>query len=142
MDIFPFQKPLVGQLESFSEGLVADPFFLSAKEKIDAFFADESSVAQYKSVEELGGRLHEKQHAGMTLSDEEVASFEKAREELLDNPLVIAFFQAQESLQKLQKSIQSFISLTIDLGRIPSSEEIEAASQKGGCCGGSCGCGS
>ncbi len=47
---------------------------------------------------------------------------------------------AQRILEGMQKEIGKYISLTIELGHVPSDEEIEAASGGGCCGGGGCGC--
>ena len=42
---------------------------------------------------------------------------------------------AQRTLEGIQKQIGSYVSMTLELGRVPTDEEIEE-SNSGGCCGG------
>ena len=50
------------------------------------------------------------------------------------------FLDAQDELESLQKTIGKFVNMTLELGRVPTEQDI-AESEKGGCCGGGgCGC--
>ena len=50
----------------------------------------------------------------------------------------VALIEAQQNLHEVQETVNQYISKTLELGRVPSDEEME------GCCGGggghSCGC--
>ena len=72
---------------------------------------------------------------GQRLGPEEVEQFERLREELLKNPLATGFLEAQEEMQKIQRSILDHVSQTFELGRVPKPEELS-----GGSCGSGCGC--
>jgi hypothetical protein len=59
---------------------------------------------------------------------------------LLRNPVARGFIDAQEELQQVQRSVHQYVSKTLELGRLPTEEELDG----GGCCGenhGGCGCG-
>ena len=71
----------------------------------------------------------------MELGEAEISAFEQAREELLQNTTVTDFMSAQKELQSIQKTIGQMVGLTLELGRVPTADDIEAASG-GGCCGG------
>jgi hypothetical protein len=85
-----------------------------------------------------GQALQQKQQMSLPLSGEEIADFEQHRDNLLKNPVAREFMDAQEELHSVQHSIQQFVSKTLELGRLPTEEDLN-----GGCCGGhsSCGCG-
>jgi len=70
----------------------------------------------------------------LPLSGEEIGEFEKQREAVLSNPVARGFLDAQEALHHLQEKVQSQITKTLELGRLPTSEDLE------GSCGHGCGC--
>ena len=109
----------------------------SIRERIDAFMGDEGTRTQYDSLVTKGQALQQKQQLSMELSGEEIADFEAHRDKVLNNPVARGFLDAQEELHQMQHSVQKYVNKTLELGRLPSDEEMEE-----GCGGhGSCGCG-
>jgi cell fate (sporulation/competence/biofilm development) regulator YlbF (YheA/YmcA/DUF963 family) len=107
---------------------------------VEKFLGDDVARTQYQSVHERGEALHQKQHAGIELSASEIREFEGARDALFDNEVAVGFMNAQRELEALQTQIGKLVSMTLELGRVPSDEEI-ADADGGGCCGGGgCGC--
>ena len=104
--------------------------------RIDAFLADATARGQYENLMNKGQALQEKQHSGAALEPAEISAFEKDRDALLKNPVASGFLDAQEEMHDLQHSVQKFVAKTIELGRIPSSEDLS----EGGSCGHGCGC--
>lgn len=124
--------------------IAGDPVFLQLQESVERFLNDDAARLQYQSVHERGEELHHKQHAGMELGAAEIREFEAAREALLENEVAREFLAAQQELERLQKQIRKYVGMTLELGRVPSAEEITEA-DGGGCCGGGgggggCGC--
>ena len=121
-----------------------DPDFLRLQGSVETFLGDDSARLQYQSVHERGEELHHKQRAGMQLGRVEISEFEAAREALMENPIARDFLAARHELEELQQEISRWIGMTIEMGRVPSPEEVESASSGGGCCGGGgsggCGC--
>jgi cell fate (sporulation/competence/biofilm development) regulator YlbF (YheA/YmcA/DUF963 family) len=115
--------------------IVSHPTFVRIQERMQAFFQDEKAVQKFREVNDRGEYLHHKQAQGESLGAEEVEEFEKLRQELLKNPLATGFLEAQEEMQKIQRSILDHVSQTFELGRVPKPEEIS-----GGSCGSGCGC--
>jgi cell fate (sporulation/competence/biofilm development) regulator YlbF (YheA/YmcA/DUF963 family) len=115
--------------------IVAQPDFGSIRQRIDAFMADDKSRAQYESLMTKGQALNEKQQRSLPLSGEEISDFEKHREELLNNPVARGFLDAQEALHEIQESVQKYVAKTLELGRVPTEEDLG-----GGSCGHGCGC--
>lgn len=111
------------------------PAFKTAQERIQAFTANDQARAQYEAVVGKGQELRHKQHHGETVADAEVKAFESDREALLRNPVAREFIDAQSDLHELRHTIEKQVSLTLELGRVPSQEDIEAQS-----CGSGCGC--
>jgi cell fate (sporulation/competence/biofilm development) regulator YlbF (YheA/YmcA/DUF963 family) len=114
--------------------ILAQPGMGSIRKNIDSFLADEKSRAEYESLMAKGQALHEKQHRSLPLSGEEIGDFEKHRETVLNNPVARGFLDAQEALHHLQETVQAQISKSLELGRLPTSEDLE------GSCGHGCGC--
>jgi cell fate (sporulation/competence/biofilm development) regulator YlbF (YheA/YmcA/DUF963 family) len=113
--------------------------FLSLQESVERFLNDDGARLQYQSVHERGEELHQKQHAGIQLGAAEIREFEAAREALFDNQVAREFLTAREQLEKLQKEISKYVGMTLELGRVPTAEDL--AESGGGCCNeGGCGC--
>jgi cell fate (sporulation/competence/biofilm development) regulator YlbF (YheA/YmcA/DUF963 family) len=105
------------------------------RQRIDSFLADASARGQYESLMNKGQALQEKQHSGQTLDEAEIKSFEKDRDDLLRNPVASGFLDAQEEMHDLQHSVQKYVAKTIELGRVPSADDLSEGS-----CGHGCGC--
>ena len=86
-------------------------------------------------MHESGQALNQKQQSGLQLSESEIAEFEGARSELLNNPIASDFMQAQQTLEALQSSVSRMVGMTLELGRVPTPEDSTQATG-GGCCGG------
>jgi cell fate (sporulation/competence/biofilm development) regulator YlbF (YheA/YmcA/DUF963 family) len=124
--------------------IAQDSMFLKLQESVERFLNDDAARLQYQSVHERGEDLHQKQHAGIELGASEIGDFEAARDALLDNEVAREFLQAQQELETLQREIRKHIALTLELGRVPTAEDL-AELNGGGCCGGGgggggCGC--
>lgn len=119
--------------------IVEQESFAKLQSQVETFLNNDEARLQYQSVHESGEALNQKQRAGVELGESEIKAFEKAREQLLKNKMVTDFMSAQKELQSIQKSIGKMVGLTLELGRVPTADDIEAASG-GGCCGGGCGC--
>ena len=128
------------------EAIVAEDSFKRMRGQIDAFMADNAVQALYQGLSQKQGLLQQKQQAGMPLEDDEIADFEKDRDALLANEVATGFMDAQQSMQELQETVNMHVSMTFELGRAPTQQEIDdelhmKGSSGGGCCGGG-GCGS
>ena len=107
------------------------------RQRIDTFLSDATARGQYEKVMSLGHALQEKQQHGHQLDAAEIANFEADRDLLLKNPVAAAFLDAQEQMHDLKETVQKTISKTIELGRLPTEDEL---AQGGGGCGNGCGC--
>jgi cell fate (sporulation/competence/biofilm development) regulator YlbF (YheA/YmcA/DUF963 family) len=103
------------------------------RKRIDTFLADTDARGQYEKLMNQGQALQEKQQNGHTLAPAEIYEFEKGRDALLKNPVASAFLDAQEEMNNLQHNVQKHINKTFELGRIPTTADLENA------CG-TCGC--
>lgn len=117
--------------------IAEDAQIVKLQADVERFLADDAAKLQYQTVHEKGEELHHKQHAGVELGAAEIKAFEDARDALFDNKVAADFMDAQRTLESIQKDIQKYVSLTLELGHVPTDREIEEAnSGGGGCCGG------
>jgi len=114
--------------------IVDQPEFQSIRERVECFLANDAAKSQYQVVMEKGDALQHKQQTGMPLSGEEIAEFEKNREQLLGNDVAREFLAAQQEMHKLQESVMQYVGKTFELGRVPTEEDLS------GGCGSGCGC--
>ena len=140
MSIFAKDSAVMAKTKEMCEAIAQDIEFLALQGQVERFLSDDAAKLQYQSVHERGEELHQKQHAGVELSDTEIQSFESARDELMNNEVASDFMEAQQSLQTLQKTIGKYVGMTLELGRVPEPEDMEQGEDGGGCCGGGCGC--
>jgi cell fate (sporulation/competence/biofilm development) regulator YlbF (YheA/YmcA/DUF963 family) len=142
MSIVAEDSAVIAKTRELCAHIASDPVFLKLQENVERFLNDDAARLQYQSVHERGEELHQKQHAGIQLGAAEIREFEAAREALFDNEIAREFFVAREQLEKLQKEIGKYVGMTLELGRLPTADELEE-SGGGGCCGGGgggCGC--
>jgi cell fate (sporulation/competence/biofilm development) regulator YlbF (YheA/YmcA/DUF963 family) len=139
MSIIAEDSAVIVKTRELCAQIASDPAFLSLQESVERFLNDDGARLQYQSVHERGEELHQKQHAGIQLGAEEIRAFESAREALFDNQIAREFLTAREQLEKLQKEISKYVGMTLELGRVPTTEELSDSG--GGCCNeGGCGC--
>ena len=118
------------------QAILDEPSVQALRQSIDSFMANDTARAQYDGVVAKGQALQQKQQMSVALTDEEIADFEQHRDALLKNPVARGFIDAQQELHEVKESIHKYVNKTIELGRLPSEEELSE-----GCCNhGGCGC--
>lgn len=144
MSMLTDDSAVMSKTRELCGAIASDDRFASLQKDVERFLEDDAARTMYQSVHERGGQLQQKQQAGMELSPSEIREFEAAREALLENEVAKAFLDAQGELETLQQAIGKYVGMTLETGRVPSADDLAAAS---GCCGGSsgngggCGCG-
>jgi cell fate (sporulation/competence/biofilm development) regulator YlbF (YheA/YmcA/DUF963 family) len=131
------QTPILRKTKELCQTLLDQPNIQSIRERIDTFMRDDKTRDAYDGLVKRGQALQEKQQNAQQLTGEEISQFEEQRDALLKNPVAVGFLEAQEEMHQVQKSIQRYVTRTLELGRLPTSEEIENHS----CGHGGCGCG-
>ena len=134
------ESAVIAKTKELCAEIAADPEFLRLQKSVERFLSDDAARLQYQSVHERGEELHQKKHAGIELGAAEVREFEAAREALMDNSVAREFLQAQRELEGLQQEIGKYVGMTLELGRVPTDEEMSEQSGGGCCGGGGCGC--
>jgi cell fate (sporulation/competence/biofilm development) regulator YlbF (YheA/YmcA/DUF963 family) len=117
------------------QAILDQPNMASIRQRIDAFMADDRAREQYDGVMAKGQALQQKQQAATPLTGEEINDFEQNRDALMNNPVARGFLDAQEELHQVQESIHQYVNKTLELGRMPTEEDLG-----GGGCGHGCGC--
>ncbi len=133
MSIVAEDSAVIAKTKELCAQIASDPSFIKLQSDVERFLADDSARLQYQSVHERGEELHHKQHAGVELGAVEIREFESARDALFENEIARDFMSAQRELETLQKHISKYVGGTIELGRVPTLDEL---ADKGGCCGG------
>jgi len=125
-------NPVTQKTRELCQIILDQPDVRAMRKNIETFMADDRVRTQYESLMEKGQALHDKQHAGETLSQSEIESFDRLRDEFIKNPVARGFLDAQDDMRRVQQSVVRLVSKTFELGRVPEQSELEAE----GCCGG------
>src|SRR5258708_3918479 len=110
------------------QAILEQPNMQSIRQRIDAFMADEKTRGQYDGLMTKGQALQQKQQMSVPLTGEEVADFEQDRDALMTNPVARGFMDAQEEMHHTQESIQQYVPKTLELGRLPTEDEMSEGS--------------
>ena len=128
-------KPIAEGTNQLCEAIVSQEGFAELYKKIDAFINDEKLKYEYGMLNDRGALLQQKQQAGMEIAEDEMADFEKLREEFMANPVATQFLEAQEEVQQVQDRIHQVIAKTFEVGHVPQSEDFDFCSDGFGNCG-------
>jgi cell fate (sporulation/competence/biofilm development) regulator YlbF (YheA/YmcA/DUF963 family) len=130
------ETPVTQKTRELCQTILDQPNMQSIRRRIDVFMADEKARVQYDGLVSKGQLLQEKQQMSTPLTGEEISDFEQHRDALLQNPIARDFLDAQEELHEVQQSIHQYVNKTLELGRLPTEQELA-----GDGCGHGCGCG-
>jgi len=130
------ESPVMQKTRELCQTILDQPNMQSIRTRIDAFMSDEQTRSQYDNLVNKGQALQQKQQMAIALTGEEIADFEQHRDSLMKNAVARNFMDAQEELHQVQQSVHQYVNKTLELGRLPSEEEMS-----GGSCGHGCGCG-
>ncbi len=129
------ETPIRQKTRELCETILEQPNMQSIRQRIDAFLGDDAARSKYQGLVDMGQELQQKQQNSVPLTGEEIAGFEQQRDELMRNPVARGFLDAQEELHQVQQSVHKYVNKTLELGRLPTEEELD-----GGSCGHGCGC--
>ena len=135
------KTPIVQKTEELCETILAQEGVQALFARIDSFQADEGAQQLYQQVGQMQDVLMRKQQSGESLTESEIADFEKVREELMNHPVAGPFVESQQEVFSVQETISKYIAKTFELGRMPTEADLQDSGS--GCCGGgggSCGC--
>lgn len=113
---------------------------ISAKARIGLFYQNPEATDLFRKVNEYGEKLRNKHMEGMPPSDEEIATFDGLRQDVIDNAVCKGFLEARQELDELLSVVNQYLVIAIEKGCAPSDEEVaESMTQQMSCsCGGGC----
>lgn len=124
------------KIQELCAAIVADEEVQAARESAEAFLADSDAVKLYRETSLLGRELHQKNHGGAEVSPMDQRRFGELQDRCEAHPGIAAFIEAQQVLQGIAETVSTYVSKTLESGRVPTEEEM--AGQGG--CGEGCGC--
>jgi cell fate (sporulation/competence/biofilm development) regulator YlbF (YheA/YmcA/DUF963 family) len=134
MSLTANDSPILQKTRELCQSILDHPDFKTVRTRIDAFMGDDSAKTEYQSLMEQGDSLTHKQQQGVRLSQDEISAYESQRDKVVNNPVSAGFIQAQQEVHEIQESVNKYLSKTLELGRVPSAEDMD------GGCGHGCGC--
>lgn len=123
-------------LQNLCQAIADDEEVQAARAKAEAFLADDDAVALYREVAESSHNLEKRHRAGAPIGNDEIQAFEELQAKADGHDAIQDFQEAQGTLQRIATLVNSYVTKTLEKGRVPAEEEISS----GGCCGGGCGC--
>src|SRR4029077_6381036 len=133
METMTENSTVLSKTKELCQAILEQPDMDSIRQRMDAFMADEQARALYDGLVTKGQALQQKQQLSMPVSGEEVADFEQHRTALFNNAVARDFLDAQEQLHEVQESVQHYVTKTLELGRVPTPEEVKGSSCGHGC---------
>ena len=129
-------NPVMRKTKELCQTILDLPDLQSARQRIEKFMGDEASRSQYDDLVAKGNALQQKQQMSTPLTGEEIAEFEQHRDAVLANPVSRSFLEAQEQIHQIQQAVHHYVSKTLELGRMPTQEDLNSSCGHGGCgCG-------
>ena len=132
---------LVTLTRALAEAFAQSQKVISARARVGLFYQNPEATDLFRKVNEYGEELRNKHMAGMPPSEEEIAKFDKLRQDVVDNALCKGFLEARQELDTLLSTVNSYLCLAIDKGCAPTDEEVAElmTQQVSSCsCGGNC----
>ncbi|MBI5772365.1 MAG: YlbF family regulator [Verrucomicrobia bacterium] len=119
------QSPhVLKQARELCRVLAAHAGFAETRRKFDEFMANAELRMRYHIAGERGRLLEMKQAGGLELTDQELAEYHAERDTLMQEPLVRGFQEAQAEMSRVQELLNRYLTLTYELGRAPTDEEV------------------
>lgn len=138
---FDEESQVIEKTKELCNSIAQSSQFTELHKQVENFMNDADSKKEYTDFHKFGEQLHQKQHEGLEISESEISEYEQAREKMVNNQITSKFLDAQQCLQHLQKKINGYVGMTLELGRVPSSSEFDESMNSEGCCSsGGCGC--
>lgn len=131
---------LVTLTTELANAFAASQKVISARARIGLFYQNPEATDLFRKVNEYGEKLRNKHMEGMPPSEEEIATFDTLRQNVVDNPICKGFLEARQELDQLLSTINQYLCLAIEKGSAPSDEEVaDSMSQQVSCsCGSGC----
>ncbi len=122
-------------LMALCQAIATEPNVRAAREQAEAFLADDAAVSLYRDVMNMGRTLEHRHRNGETISNSDVDAFEDLRDQADSHAGIKAFNEAQDVLQTVANAVNTYVTKTLEKGRVPTADEMSS-----GGCGAGCGC--
>ena len=131
---------LVKLTTDLANAFAASQKVVSARARIGLFYQNPAATDLFRKVNEYGEKLRNKHMEGMPPSEEEIATFDRLRQDVVENPICKGFLEARQELDELLSTVNQYLCIAIDKGAAPTDEEVaDSMSQQVSCsCGGGC----
>jgi cell fate (sporulation/competence/biofilm development) regulator YlbF (YheA/YmcA/DUF963 family) len=126
------------KIQELCAAIIADEEVNTARERAEAFLADDEAVALYRRMSTLGRELHQRDHDGVQPSVADVNEYTSLQRLCSEHPGVTSFVESRQVLQGIAEMVSGYVSFTLEKGRIPSDNELWGDAEGG--CGEGCGC--
>ena len=114
------------------EAILEDRKLKAAFSDIESFQTDKGAQEVYAAVAQKEQELGAKQQAGVELTAGEVEDYKKLVSAVEGNEVANGFIEAQQLMHEVQKTVNTWIGMTMELGRVPTEEDFR---QSGESCG-------
>jgi len=138
MSLIAESSPIIEKTKELCQFIAESPEYNALMGSVEAFLSNDEARLLYQSVHERSEELRNKQRAGVELGQAEIDAFKDVRGQMEQNDVIMDFMSAQDELQNVQMAVSKYVGMTLELGRIPTKEDL-ATADGGGCCGGGCG---
>ncbi|HSI63622.1 MAG TPA: YlbF family regulator [Candidatus Saccharimonadia bacterium] len=122
-------------LVALCQAIAAEPSVRTARDQAEAFLADDQAVSLYRDMMNMGRTLEQRHRQGESITPDEVNTFEDLRDKADSHDGIRAFNDAQDVLQAIATAVNTYVTKTLEKGRVPAAEEVSSGS-----CGAGCGC--
>lgn len=116
--------------------VLEQPEFRESWNRIEAFLSDPAAQGVYREWQEASRELALREREGLPLTDQDLVSVEMRKEAVLENSVALGFAESEEVLNGIFGTVTRLLQKTLQLGRVPTEEDLAES----GCCGGGCGC--
>jgi len=138
MSVVTEESAIISKTKDLCQSILDSAEYNALMGNVENFLSNDEARLLYQTVHERSEELREKQRAGVELGQAEIEAFKEVRGQMEKNEVVMDFMLAQDELQKVQSFISKYVGMTLEYGRMPTDEDLEAL-ENGGCCGGGCG---
>lgn len=121
---------LLQAVTALANVLAQDKTILVAKERIGVFFQNPDSTKLFEEVNAYGEELRQKHLAGMPPTEEEIAKFDTLRGAVISDDVAREFLESRTEIDTIMQTLSQYLGMSIDLGRAPTPEEVEAAREQ------------
>lgn len=135
METITADTAVLAKTKELCQAILDEPNMRGIRQRVEAFMNDDRAQALYDGLVAKSQALQQKQDLSIQPTGEELADFEQHRTALFSNPVARSFLDAQEEMHNVQETVHRYVVKTLELGRLPTDEEMNHGS-----CGHGCGC--